>query len=142
MVFLKHFNSGGRMKILKPVILFTTLNLFCIGCGTKQPGIKKGDKILVKEELPKETAETQWEDNYIDGFTAAIPRGTVLEVLFTPNTGAAIVECIPVEIDNKKDPDSVEALFVPEAIRTKEGYKSYSFSIKTSYIGSKVLRMK
>jgi hypothetical protein len=130
------------MKILKPVILFTTLNLLYIGCGTKQPGIKKGDKIMVKEELPKETAETQWEDNYIDGFTTAIPRGTVLEVLFTPKIGAALFECIPVEIGDTKNPDSVEALFVPEEIRTKEGYKSFSFSIKTCYIDSKVTMMK
>jgi hypothetical protein len=130
------------MKILKPVILITTLNLFCFGCGTKQPGVKKGDRIVVKEELPKETAETQWEDNYIDGFTAAIPRGTVLEVLFTPKIGAALFECIPVEIGDKKDPESVEKLIVPEAIRTKEGYKNFSFSIKTSYIGSKVSLMK
>lgn len=130
------------MKILKPVIFFTTLSLFCIGCGTKQPGIKKGDKLLVKEELPRETAETQWEDNYTDGFTASIPEGTVLEVLFTPKMGAGIVECIPVEIGDKKDPESVEVAIVPEAIRTKEGYKSYSFSIKTSYLGTKVTQMK
>lgn len=130
------------MKILKPVIFLTTLSLFCIGCGTKQPSIKKGDKLLVKEELPRETAETQWEDNYTDGFTAAIPEGTILEVLFTPKMGAAIVECIPVEIGDKKDAESVEELIVPESIRTKEGYKSYSFSIKTADIGTKVTIVK
>lgn len=130
------------MKILRPVIFLATLSLFCVGCGTKQPGIKKGDKLVVKEELPRETAETQWEDNYTDGFTAAIPAGTVLEVLFTPKMGAAIVECIPVEIGDNKDPESVEAAIVPESIRTKEGYKSYAFSIKTSYIGTQITVMK
>lgn len=130
------------MKILKPVIFLTTLSLFCIGCGTKQTAIKKGDKLLVKEELPRETAETQWEDNYTDGFTAAIPAGTVLEVLFTPKMGAAIVECLPVEIGDKKDAESVEEFIVPESIRSKEGYKSYSFSIKTADIGTKVTIVK
>ncbi len=130
------------MKILKPVIFFTTLSLIVIGCGSKQPNIKKGDKLVVKEELPRETAETQWEDNYTDGFTAAIPAGTVLEVLFTPKMGAAIVECIPVEIGDKKDPESVEEFIVPESIRSKEGYKNYSFSIKTADIGTKITLMK
>lgn len=130
------------MKILKPVIFLATLSLFVASCGTKQPTIKKGDKLVVQEELSRETAETQWEDNYTDGFTAAIPKGTVLEVLFTPKMGAAIIECIPVEIGDNKDAESVEEFIVPESIRSKEGYKSYSFSIKTEYIGTKVTVMK
>ncbi|MBN1602962.1 MAG: hypothetical protein JW915_15240 [Chitinispirillaceae bacterium] len=130
------------MRILKPVILSAVLCLFAVSCGTKQPKIKKGDKLVVQEELPRETAETQWEDDYTDGFTAVIPKGTVLEVLFSPKMGAAIVECLPVEIGEKKDPEAIEEFIVPESIRTKEGYKSYSFSIKMEYIGSKVTLMK
>jgi hypothetical protein len=130
------------MNILKPVIFFTVISFGLTGCGIKQPSIKKGDKLIVKEELPKETAETQWENSYTDGFTGTIPKGTILEVLNTPEHLASAFDCIPLQIGDKNDPATVEKLIVPENIRSKEGYKSYSFSIKKDYIGSKVTVVK
>jgi hypothetical protein len=125
--------------ILKPVVFFSVLALFMGGCSSgNQSSVKKGDKLVVQEDLPRENAETQWADSYTDGFTSAIPKGTVLEVLYTPNSSGNIIEVKPVEVQGNKDAESVEAFFVPEQIRTKEGYKDYAFSIKKDYIGSKV----
>lgn len=106
------------------------------GCSSKVD-IKKGDKLVVVETL-REKAETQWEDSYTDGFTAEIPKGTVLEVLYNPRTGANIFECRPVEVNGNTDPSAVEEFFVPEHIRNKYGYSGYSFAIKTEYLGTKV----
>ena len=87
-------------KLCVPVMVLT---LVLGGCGPSGKEVKKGD-IVVTEEVLRETAETQWEDNYTDGFITEIPKGTKLEVLYTPAETAQVFECRPVEVKGEKDP--------------------------------------
>lgn len=125
----------SNLNIGIPLMILACLIAGCgSGSGSK---LKKGD-IVVAEEKIRASAETQWEDNYTDGFTTEIPKGTRLEVLYTPAATANVVECRPVEVNGVKDPEEVEAFFVPEAIRIKEGYVSYAFSLKDEYLGKEL----
>ena len=103
----------------------------------QQSGYQEGRQTGCSRDF-KEKAETQWEDSYTDGFTAEIPKGTVLEVLYNPRTGANIIECRPIEVGGKSDASAVEEFFVPEHIRNKDGYAGYSFAIKKEFLGTKV----
>ena len=122
-----------------PFILLSALIFAMVGCSS-QPKIQKGDKLIAQEDI-KESAETQW-DGYVDGFDTVIPKGTVLKVLYTPPPTGNVVECIPVEVNGKNTAQEVENFFVPENIRNTVGYKGYSFSLKTDYIGTKVKLVK
>ncbi|NLG16984.1 MAG: hypothetical protein GX556_06585 [Fibrobacter sp.] len=124
------------MTLSKLILSFTAIVFIFAGCSSKVD-VKKGDRLVVLETL-RESAETQWEDSYTDGFTTEIPVGTVMEVLFNPRTGSNIIECKPIEVNGTKDAQEVDNFFVPEHIRNKQGYVGYSFSIKTEYMGKKV----
>jgi ABC-type proline/glycine betaine transport system substrate-binding protein len=129
------------MSTLRFSFFFVVLALMVNSCntGSASKTLKKGDIIITLEEL-RERAETQWEDaSYTDGFTSMIPKGTKLQIMYTPaRTG---FECKPIEVNGIKDADSIEAFFVPEPMRFKEGYKSYSFALKNDYIGAKVKKV-
>ena len=125
------------IKLCAPLMVFA---LILVGCGSSGKEVKKGD-IVVTEEVLREAAETQWEDNFTDGFITEIPKGTKLEVLYTPAVTAQVFECRPVEVNGEKDPDMVEAFFVPEPVKNKIGYKSYSFAFKKEYLGTKVKKV-
>ena len=128
-------------RAVKWVLFFSTLVFAITGCGSNNE-IKLGDRLSVEETLEREKIETLWEDkSYSDDFNKDIPKGTILEVSYPPRTGSKIVECTPIEINGIKDADSVEALLVPENIRTKEGYKGYTISIKLDYIGKQVKKL-
>ena len=124
------------MTKTKALLFLVTLAFIIVGCGS-QTSVKKGDRLVVVESL-RESAETLWEEDYTDGFVAVIPEGTILEVLFNPRTGAGVIECVPVEVNGSKELDAVEKFFVPDHIRNRDGFKGYSFSIKTEYLGKKV----
>jgi len=130
------------MIIVRIALPILALSLFLGSCSTKSTGtLKKGDVVTITEEL-RERAETQWEDvSYTDGFTSMIPKDTKLEVLFTPAPASQVFECRPVEVNGIKDADSVEAFFVPEQIRTKEGYSSYAFALKKEFLGTKIKKV-
>lgn len=128
---MSYFKLGATLILLALVIG---------ACGPSGKEVKKGD-IVVTEEVLRETAETQWEDNFTDGFVTEIPKGTKLEVLSTPPVTAQVFECRPVEVNGEKDPVMVEAFFVPEPVKNRIGYKSYSFAIKKEYLGTKVKKV-
>ena len=112
-----------------------------IGCGSSSKNsLKKGDIVIIEEQL-RERAETQWADSYTDGFIAELPKGTKCEVLYTPAPAAQVFECRPVEVNGKKTPEEVEAFFVPEHIRNKEGYVSYVFALKKEDLGTKIKKV-
>lgn len=126
------------MKVVKLIVTLSAFSLMFSGCGIKTISTQKGDKLIVQENLPRENVETLWEGSYTDGFTTEIPKGTVLEVLLTPNAGSSIIECTVIEINGEKDPGAIEEFFVSEQIRIREGYKGCIFSIKKEYLGTKV----
>ena len=116
------------------VIFLISLAVIIGGCISKQ-SVKKGDRLVVLENL-RESAETQWEDSYTDGFVTVIPKGTILEVLYSPRAGSNVIECLPVEVNGSSE--NVEEFFVPEHIRNQPGYKSYVFALKSEYLGEKI----
>lgn len=108
------------------------------GCGPDNR-VGKGTLFIVTEDL-REEATTQWEQPYSDGFTAVIPKGTVVEVLYS-NNGTSYFEVAPVSVAGKKSEEEIRVYFVPEGIRTRAGFESFSFSLPVSYIGSKLERV-
>lgn len=127
------------MACFRSIFVLTTLFFFIAGCGSVTT-IKKDDQIVVLEEF-RERAETQWDENYTDGFMQIIPKGTVLKVLYTPAPAGQVIECRPIEVNGIKDPDKVETFFVPEHIKNKEGYQGYAFAIQKSFLGKQVKKV-
>ena len=129
------------MAPLRLTLPFVVLAFCIIGCGSGSKNtLKKGD-IVVLEETMRERAETQWADSYTDGFTTELPKGTKLEVLYTPAPAAQVFECRPIEVNGKKTPEEVEEFFVPEHIRNKEGYISYVFALNKADLGTKIKKV-
>lgn len=125
-------------RLILPLVLLTSL---FIGCGSNPAKtVKKGDFVILEEGM-RERAETQWADSYTDGFTVELPKGTRLEVLYTPAPASQVFECRPVEINGKKEPGDVEAFFVPDHIRNKDGYQSYSVALKKEFLGSTIKKV-
>ncbi len=122
-------------RFVLPLIVIAVIIGGCSSGGE----VKKGD-ILVVKNLIQEQAETQWENNYTDRFIAALPKGTRLQVTVTPTPEAKVFECIPVEVNGEKDPDSIEAYIVPDSFRKKPDYLSYKFIFDKKYVGSKLKR--
>jgi len=108
------------------------------GCGPDNR-VGKGTRFRATEDL-REEATTQWEQPYSDGFTAVIPKGTVLEVLY-PNNSTSYFEVTPVSVAGRNSEEEIRAYFVPEGIRTRPGFEGFSFSLPVSYIGSKLERV-
>lgn len=130
------------LRTFKALLLLSALTIAFVGCGS-QNDIKKGDRFAVEETLERQKIETVWDDvSFSDAFNNDIPKGTILEVTFSPRTGSTIIECKPVEVNGTNDPDSIEAMLVPENIRNKDGYKGFTLSIKTDYIGKQVKKVK
>ena len=117
------------------------LALLIISCGSNSSKVvKKGDFVILEEDM-RERAETQWAESYTDGFTIELPKGTRLEVLYTPAPAAQVFECRPVEINGIKDPEEVEKFFVPDFIRNKDGYLSYVVALKKELLGSSIKKV-
>ena len=128
----------SHLRVFAPLFIMTCL---IGGCGPDAgKTVKEGD-IVVTQEVLRETAETQWEDTHVDGFTTEIPKGTQLKVLYSPTPTAPVFVCRPIEVNGEKDPDMVEAFFVPEPIKNQIEYKSYSFALKKEFLGTKVKKL-
>lgn len=129
-------------KVTKSFFLLSLI-AFAIGGCSSQNDLKKGDRLSVEETLEREKIETIWEDaSFSDAFKNDIPKGTILEVVYSPRAGSSVVECVPVEVNGITDADSVEAILVPENIRNKDGYKGYTITINLQYIGKQVKKVK
>lgn len=126
------------MSQFKGLLLMAVAAVFLVGCGGSGPGVKKGDKLVVSETLPRERIGMEYSEGVTDGTYKEIPKGTVLEVVITPKVGASGVEVIPVEVEGKKDPEEVQHFFVPERFSNREGFLGYSLVLKNEYIGTKV----
>ncbi len=126
----------SRSILLTPLCVIALMIAGCGGGSGTGAEVKKGDQLIVEEDL-REQATTKWEDSaYTDGFTIIVPKGTRLEIVTQPTrTG---FECRPVEVNGEKDPEKVEEFFVPEHIRTRMGYISYSFPVKKEQLGKAV----
>lgn len=126
------------LRIILPLVLLALLG---IGCGSNPAKtLKKGDVVILEDDI-RERAETQWADSYTDGFTIELPKGTRLEVLYTPAPASQVFECRPIEVNDKKEPDDVETFFVPDHIRNKEGYRSYSVALKKELLGTSIKKV-
>ncbi len=119
--------------------ILASMGLFAAGC-TSGASVAKGDRFEVVEEI-RETATTQWEQPYSDGFTAIIPKGTVLEAVFATTPGAEYFESTPVRVNGQTEAAYVLQFFVPEGIRTRAGFEGFTFSLPTSYIGTKLKKL-
>lgn len=123
----------GTMRLACAAALAAAVML---GCGSGA-SVEQGDRFVVQEEL-RESATTQWEQPYSDGFTAIIPEGTELKAVYSTTPGASYFECTPVKVNGQTDEDYILQFFVPEGTRTREGFQGFAFSLPTEYIGEKI----
>ncbi len=121
------------------IVMFLASVFFLAGCGSKIE-IKEGDTFEVTEEV-RENATIQSEQNYSDGFTGIVPKGSIIKVVTTPLSSVTYFDVILIEVHGKRDPAYIEKLLVPEAMRNSDGYRGFYVSIPRSYIGTKIKRV-
>lgn len=131
-----------EVKRMLGIISLSVSLLLVMGCGgsSDKSGLKKGDILETLEEL-RERGEVELSDSYTEGFSVIIPKGSKLKVLYTPSPTVGVFECVPIEVNGVTDPDEIETMFVPERIRVKEDYKSFSITLKKEYLGTKLKKI-
>lgn len=127
------------MRILTLSLALFILSTFSIGCGDSASSVKKGDRFVAMESL-QEAADVQTSSDYSDGFTCYVPKGAVLEALYNINS-SGFFECKVVEVEGKTSQEDVYLNLVPEAVRNKEGFESFSLTFNKEYIGSKLKKV-
>lgn len=105
----------------------------CAGGG----GVKKGQRFKVVSEIRVNTS-TEWDGPYSDGFISIIPVGTVVEARYSVSASSAYFEAVPVMVNGRGDERAVTRYFVPEAIRTREGFLGFSFSLPLKAVGTQL----
>ncbi|MBD3420166.1 MAG: hypothetical protein GF398_08630 [Chitinivibrionales bacterium] len=107
--------------------------LLLFGCGANE--INKGDTFVVIDEFRQE-ASIEWAEPYSEGFSALIPTGTVLEVIYKPGTSHMDVKITV--LDGNQDQQHLEEKIVPDFIRNRPGFEGFYFSIPKNYVGTKI----
>jgi len=108
------------------------------GCG--DAAFQKGDKLQVIQDMQAQ-GESLWEDNTSEGFTASLPKGTTLRVLYKQAAGNDFVECDVVGMPGVNDADSLTNIVLPPHLKNRGGPTSYSLVVKLSDLGIKVQRV-
>ena len=121
------------------IVVFVLSAFFLGGCGSKIK-IKEGDIFEVIEEV-RENATVQSDQQYSDGFTGVVPKGSIIKVVSTPLSSVTYFDVILIEVHGKRDQAYIEKLLVPEAMRNSEGYRGFYVSIPKGYIGTKIKRV-
>lgn len=127
------------MYIRTAAVMTLTVLLFFFSCGSGT-SVKKGDRFEVLVEL-QEAADIQGQNEYSDGFTCTIPKGTVLEALF-PASSSGFFECKPVVLNGNTGSQYIIETLVPIAVRNKAGFQDFSLTLSVEYIGTKIKRIK
>lgn len=127
------------MRIVTFSLVIFFLSIISIGCGDSASSIKKGDQFIALESL-QEAADVQTSSDYSDGFTCYVPKGAKLEALYNINS-SGFFECKVIEVNGKKDESGVYEALVPEGVRNKEGFESFSLTFNKEYIGTKLKKI-
>ena len=127
------------MHIRNALICILPIIILFLSCGSGS-SVKKGDRFEVLVDL-KEAADIQGSQEYSDGFTCHIPKGTILEAL-VPINSPDFFECQPVVVNGNSDKFYIITTLVSEAALGKEGFESFSFTLPLDYIGTKLKRVK
>ncbi len=127
--------------------------MFAVGCtgGSKELGLKGGDKLVVTQTLERERFEASYGESvkkvdHTDGAIIEIPEGTVLEVFTTPKTDAKIIEVKPIKVGDTTDEEQLTEMFVPERYRKPaekptDTFLYYTISLPVDYFGTKVKKV-
>ncbi len=121
------------------IVMFVATVFFLGGCGSKVE-IREGDTFKVTEEV-RENATVQSDQQYSDGFTGSVPKGSIVKAVSTPLSSVTYFDVILIEVHGKREPAYIEELLVPESMRNSEGYRGFYVSIPRSYIGTKIKRV-
>ena len=126
------------MHIRNALICILPLLILFLGCGFGSK-VKKGERFEAIVDL-REAANIQGSQEYSDGFTCHISKGTILEAL-DPINSPDFFECHPVVVNGNSDKYYIITTLVPEAALNKEGFESFSFTLPLDYIGTKLKRV-
>lgn len=121
-----------------PLILMLSLFVLFTGCGSDGE-VKKGDRFEVLESL-REAADIQGSLEYSEGFTCNIPKGTILEAIHS-SASSGFIECRPVKVNGKTEDEYILTTLVPEVVRRKEGFETFSITLRVEYIGTKIKKV-
>lgn len=124
------------MRLFTISFMTILLAFLFIGCGGSGSSVKKGNRFVAMESL-QEAADVQTTSDYNDGFTCYVPKGAILEALYNMNS-SGFFECKVVEVNGKTSVEDVNVALVPEAVRNKEGFESFTLTFSKEYIDSKL----
>ena len=118
------------------LICILPLLILFLSCGFGS-AVKKSDRFEVLVDL-KEAADIQGSEEYTDGFTCILPKGTILEVLYS---SSGSIECRPVMVDGNSNEGYIIETLVPEVVRRRPGFEHFSVSVSKEYIGKKLKKL-
>ena len=118
------------------ICILPVLILFLV-CGSGST-VKKGDRFEVLVDL-KEAADIQGSEEYSDGFTCILPKGTIIEVLYS---SSGFYECRPVMVDGNSNEGYIIETLVPEVVRRRPGFENFSVSVSKEHVGKNLKKVK
>ncbi len=127
------------MQIRTALICTLPVLILFLACGSGTT-VKKGDRFEVLVDL-KEAADIQGSEEYSDGFTCIIQKGTIIEALYS-SSSSGFFECRPVMVDGNSSEGYIIETLVPEVVRRRPGFETFSLSLSLDYIGKKLRKAK
>jgi len=142
------------------VVLTGFAAIFAIGCGggSKDLGIKEGDKLVLTERLERQRFDASYGENaknvdHTDGDFIEIPEKTVFEVFVTPRKEAKTIEARIVKATIKvtdesgatteresEDDTELTTYFIQERYRTYD-FLYYTITMPAEYLGTKLKKL-
>ena len=127
------------MRIRCALACILPLFVLFLSCGSTST-VKKGDRFEALVDL-KEAADIQGSLEYSDGFTCVIPKGAILEALYS-SSSSDFFECRPIMLDGNSQEGYIIEKLVPEVVRRRPGFETFSVSLNRDYIGTKLKKTK
>ena len=147
------------MNRFSTAVLVGFAAIFAIGCGgSKDLGIKDGDKLVLNERLERQRFEASYGENannidHTDGDFIEIPEKTVFEVFVTPRKEAKTIELrivkAPIRVADasgaiiereSEDYNELTVYFVQERFRTYD-FLDYTITVPAEYLGTKLTKL-
>lgn len=156
-VYINYYGESGVSGVLPAnitvckeacsMILSRFVSVVCVVAAVAYVGcsggnsFKDGDLLQVQSEV-KTTGECIWEDGTSEGFDCFLPAGTKLKVSISQVTGVSFVECTIEGIGTQTNETAIIHRILPPQIANRYGLQSFSVSISTDLIGTKISRTK
>ena len=127
------------MQIRTALLCILPVLILFLVCGSGST-VKKGDRFEALVDL-KEAADIKGSEEYSDGFTCIIPKGSIIEALYS-SSSSGFFECRLVMVNGNSNDGYIIETLVPEVVRRRPGFETFSVSLSLEYIGKKLKKVK